>query len=56
MRVSRNAGVMLVGILLATLFATAPAGATVIKPTVTGFASSTTTLYKTGGTLSLIHI
>ena len=53
MRVTRNVVVMLVGILLATLFTTAPAGAIVIKPTVSGFSSSTTTLYKTGGTITL---
>ena len=53
MRVTRNVVVMLVGIMLATLFTTAPAGAIVIKPTATGFVSSTTTLYKTGGTITL---
>ena len=53
MRVTRNLVVMLVGIMLATLFTTAPAGAIVIKPTVSGFSSSTTTLYKTGGTITL---
>ena len=40
-------------VVIGSMLTAVPAGATVIKPTVTGFASSTTTLYKTGGTITL---
>ena len=40
-------------VVIGSLLTAVPAGATVIKPTVTGFASSTSTLYKAGGTITL---
>ena len=40
-------------VVIGSLLTAVPAGATVIKPTVTRFLSSTTTLYKTGGTITL---
>ena len=48
-RLATVGAVVVVGSLLTAV----PAGATVIKPTVTGFASSTSTLFKTGGTITL---
>ena len=49
----KAAVLMAAGAAIASLLTSAPAGATVVKPTVTGFSSSTTTLYKTGGTITL---
>ena len=49
MRVPKVASLIVAGIVLGSLLAPAPAGATVVKPTVTGFASSTSMLYRTGG-------
>ena len=53
MHLRRNAVLVVVGVIVGSLLSVAPAGATIIKPTVTGFSSSSTSLYKTGGTVTL---
>ena len=53
MRVSKVAALIVAGIALGGLLSATPADATVIRPTVAGFSSSSTLLYKTGGTITL---
>ena len=52
MKVIRNVLAVVI-VLVTTLSAAAPSDASVIKPTVTGFSASTTSLYRTGGTITL---